>query len=98
MVTCRLGPFGCGVAECNGSPTFRDPLAGFEFKTQLPGNSNQGHEFKGSDCSAAAKTAGTLGCELPVADRWAIIEYLKTCDLNRLVLPKAEACHDLDER
>ena len=86
------------VTECNGSPTFRDPLAGFEFKTQLPGNSNQGHEFKGSDCSAAAKTAGTLGCELPVADRWAIIEYLKTCDLNRLVLPKAEACHDLDER
>ncbi len=77
------------LLECSGSPTFRDPLAGFEFKTQLPGNSNKGHEFQGSDCSVTAKTAGTLGCELPVADRWAIIEYLKTCDLDRLVIRNA---------
>ena len=84
------------VSECNGSPTFRDPLGGFEFKTQLPGNSMAGHEFKGSDCGPAAKGAGTLGCELPVADRWAIIEYLKTCDLERSVIRDAPACRDLD--
>ncbi len=84
------------VADCAGPQTYRDPLAGFEFKTQLPGNSNQGHEFQGSVCGAAARVNGTLGCELPVADRWAIIEYLKTCDLDRLVLRNAPACHDLD--
>jgi hypothetical protein len=84
------------VAECNGSATFRDPLGSFEFKTQLPGNSMAGHEFKGSDCGPAAKGAGTLGCELPVADRWALIEYLKTCDLERSVIRDAPACRDLD--
>jgi hypothetical protein len=84
------------TADCLSSSIFRDPLGGFEFKTQLPGNSNQGHEFRGSDCSAVARTAGTLGCELPVDDRWAIIEYLKTCDLDRLVIRNAPACHDLE--
>ena len=84
------------VAECNGSPTFRDPLAGFDFRTQFPGNSNQGHAFSGADCGATARSRGILGCELPVADRWAIIEYLKTCDLDRLVIRNAPVCHDLE--
>lgn len=86
------------VAECGGAPTIRDPLAGFEFKTQLPGNGNQGHEFSNSkNCGATAKDPGILGCELPVDDRWAIIEYLKTCDLDRLVMRKPLDCHDFEE-
>lgn len=84
------------VAECTGAPTFRDPLAGFEFKTQLPGNGNQGHEFSGSDCGATTKPSGVLGCELPPADRLALIEYLKTCDLERLVIRDAPVCRDLE--
>jgi hypothetical protein len=85
------------VAECGGSPTFRDPLAGFEFKTQLFGNGNQGHEFRTSpNCGATVKEAGILGCEISHEDRLALIEYLKTCDLDRLVLREAPVCRDLD--
>lgn len=85
------------VTECTGSPGSLDPLAGFEFRTELPGNSNRGHEFRnGADCSGPTRTAGTLGCELPPADRWAIIEYLKTCDLDRLVLRDSPVCRDLE--
>lgn len=84
------------VAECNGSPNFRDPLVGFEFKTHLPGNGNQGHDFSGSDCGATTKASGVLGCELPVDDRKAIIEYLKTCDLERFVIRDAPDCRDLE--
>ena len=84
------------VSECNDSPTFRDPLVGFEFKTHLPGNSMEGHEFKGVDCGSGVTEPGVLGCEIPIADRWAIIEYLKTCDLDRLVLHDAPACRDLE--
>jgi len=86
-------------AECQNPSMPRDPLAGFEFKTFLPGNSNRGHEFKNSpNCLANSKESGILGCELSPDQRWAIIEYLKTCDLDRLVMPNAQACHDLDER
>ena len=84
------------VSECNDSPTFRDPLVGFEFRTHLPGNSMEGHEFKGSDCGSVVAGAGVLGCEIPIADRWAIVEYLKTCDLDRLVIHDAPACRDLE--
>lgn len=84
------------VSECHDSPTFRDPLAGFEFKTQLPGNSMEGHEFKGSHCGSEVAEPGVLGCEIPIADRWAIIEYLKTCDLDRLVIRNAPVCRDLE--
>ncbi|MGB4893577.1 MAG: hypothetical protein WBO94_03655, partial [Nitrospira sp.] len=66
------------------------------FKTHLPGNSMEGHEFKGSDCGSVVAGAGVLGCEIPIADRWAIVEYLKTCDLDRLVLHDAPACRDLE--
>jgi hypothetical protein len=52
------------VSECNDSPTFRDPLVGFEFKTQLPGNSMEGHEFKGADCgSGVAERRCTRMCD-----------------------------------
>ena len=90
---------GYAAAECQSPSTPRDQLAGFEFNTFLPGNNNRGHEFKNSpNCLANSKESGILGCELSPDQRWAIIEYLKTCDLDRLVMPKAEACHDLDER
>ncbi len=85
------------VTECSGSSTFRDPLGAYELRTQLPGNGNGGHEFKNTpDCGKGIKEGGVLGCELPVADRWAIIEYLKTCDFDRLVLKDSPACHDLE--
>lgn len=85
------------IGECGGSPTFHDSLAGFEFKTQFFGNGNQGHEFSNSpNCGAAVKNPGILGCELSAADRWALIEYLKTCDLDRWVLRDAPVCRDLE--
>ncbi len=68
----------------------------FIFDTTLPGNSNAGHEFRNDDraghaftrpeeCEALSKhgTNGILGCALSAADRKAVIEYLKTCDLWR---------------
>ncbi|MET0514488.1 MAG: hypothetical protein ABW047_04050, partial [Nitrospiraceae bacterium] len=85
------------IGECNGSPTFRDPLGGFEVKTQLPGNGNRGHEFRNSrKCAMTDKEDGILGCEIPHEKRLAIIEYLKTCDLDRLVLKASPPCHDLE--
>ena len=36
---------------------------GFRYDTSVPGNSNEGHEY---------------GTALSVADKWAVIEYLKT--------------------
>ncbi len=82
--------------NCTGLPASPKQPVRFEFKTFLPGNSNRGHEFTNtSDCDGA-KSGGVLGCELPVDDRWAIIEYLKTCDLERLILPKAPACANFD--
>jgi mono/diheme cytochrome c family protein len=45
---------------------------GFEFRTDEPGNSNAGHEFRN------AKGKGVIGPELTDEERWAIIEYLKT--------------------
>jgi hypothetical protein len=44
----------------------------FEFRTDLQGNSNAGHEFR----KGAGK--GVIGRELTEEERWAIIEYLKT--------------------
>lgn len=46
---------------------------GFLLDTQFTGNSNQGHEFKGDGTGR-----GVVGPELPEADRWALVEYLKT--------------------
>ena len=47
-----------------------------EFRTAWPGNSNRGHEFANTADCDSAKGNGILGCELPVDDRLAIIEYL----------------------
>ena len=46
---------------------------GFEFRTNQVGNSNGGHEFRNAPLGN-----GVIGPELTDADRWAIIEYLKT--------------------
>ena len=43
----------------------------FEFRTDQPGNSNTGHEFRNG------KGKGIIGPELSDEERWAIIEYLK---------------------
>jgi len=45
---------------------------GFEFRTDQPGNSNAGHEFRNTPGK------GVIGPELSDDERWAIIEYLKT--------------------
>ena len=56
------------------------------FNARLPGNSNAGHEFKDvegcQDFITKGGKNGVLGCELRDYERWAIIEYLKTCDLE----------------
>ena len=44
----------------------------FEFRTDQPGNTNVGHEFR----NGAGK--GVIGPELTDDERWAIIEYLKS--------------------
>jgi mono/diheme cytochrome c family protein len=44
----------------------------FEYRTDQPGNSNLGHEFRNTPGK------GRIGPELSDEDRWAIIEYLKT--------------------
>jgi len=86
------------IGECNGNPTFRDPLGGFEVKAQVPGNGNRGHEFRNSPkCAMTGKEDGVLGCEISMHDRLAIIEYLKTCDLDQVVLKDLPPCHDLKE-
>jgi hypothetical protein len=87
---------GFAVEECTGAPASRDLLGGFEYRTQLPGNGNKGHEFADTlDCDSS-KSSGVLGCAIPESDRWAIIEYLKTCDLDRLVMENAPVCRDLE--
>ena len=51
-----------------------DPLEGAtEFRTDLPGNSNAGHEF-----NDGAKGNGVIGRKLSEEERMQIIEYLKT--------------------
>jgi uncharacterized protein (DUF2235 family) len=51
-----------------------DPLKGAtEFRTDLPGNSNAGHEF-----NDGPKGNGTIGRRLSEEERLQIIEYLKT--------------------
>ncbi|HMU29525.1 MAG TPA: hypothetical protein PKD43_05485, partial [Nitrospira sp.] len=80
-------------ANPSQSPTLPPRL---EFRTALPGNSNRGHEFANTPDCDSAKSNGVLGCELPVNDRLAVIEYLKTCDLDRLILPNAPACPNFD--
>ena len=51
-----------------------DPLKGAtEFRTDLPGNSNAGHEFKDGP-----KGNGVIGRKLSEEERTQIIEYLKT--------------------
>jgi mono/diheme cytochrome c family protein len=56
-----------------------------QFNTAFRGNANSGHEFVDADGCNPRPTKegkgavnGILGCELSDADRWAIIEYLKT--------------------
>jgi mono/diheme cytochrome c family protein len=65
-----------------GSKTF-DPIrvgrenvqlsGGYEFDTSLPGNKNTGHEF-----NDRPKGNGIIGPKLSEADRWALVEYLKS--------------------
>ena len=54
---------------------------GFRFDTRVPGNSNIGHEFRAGhvpyDEQNPQPQYGVLGPELSVADRYALIEYLK---------------------
>jgi len=45
---------------------------GFEFRTDVNGNSNAGHEFKNAPLGK-----GVIGPELTDDERWQIIEYLK---------------------
>ncbi len=45
---------------------------GFLFDTQLPGNSNAGHAFQ------SGNGKGIIGPELSVAERYALIEYMKS--------------------
>jgi len=46
---------------------------GFEFRTSVAGNSNAGHEFRDGP-----RGRGVIGPLLTDAERWAIIEFLKT--------------------
>ena len=45
----------------------------FLFDTSLVGNSNQGHSFQDGP-----RTKGVIGRQLTEAERWALIEYLKS--------------------
>jgi cytochrome c5 len=77
--------------------------SGFNFIAAKHGNSNKGHEF--TDYDKAGKKfstdrcrqfktrggeGGVLGCALTHQERLAIIEYLKTCDLNAWLEPRSE--------
>jgi hypothetical protein len=88
---------GFAIKECTDSSP-RDSIVGFEFKTALPGNGNRGHEFRGEgeQCETNSKKDGVLGCEIAPENRLAIIEYLKTCDLDRLVLKDLPHCRDTE--
>jgi hypothetical protein len=55
-----------------GFQTGQSPGA-FEFRTNVSGNSNAGHEFRDG-----ARGRGVIGPLLTDDERWAIIEYLKT--------------------
>jgi hypothetical protein len=46
---------------------------GFQFRTNITGNSNAGHEFRDGP-----RVKGVIGPLLTEAERWAIVEYLKT--------------------
>lgn len=65
----------------NGNRLFDRKMVGYDsspvaniipFDTQLPGNSNQGHEF--NDGSGK----GIIGRKLTETERWELVEYLKT--------------------
>lgn len=88
---------GLSVKECDPNAGPPGPLTGFKFDTSLPGNGNGGHEFADSPNCGGPASNGILGCQIPQEDRYAIIEYLKTCDLDRLVIRDAPACRDLEE-
>ena len=45
----------------------------FKFETNIPGNSNAGHEFRDGP-----RTNGVIGPALSDQERWDLIEYLKT--------------------
>ncbi len=85
---------GYKVIECD--PTAPGPPGGFRFETYLPGNANGGHEFTNTPTCNGPTNNGVVGCELPVEDRMAIIEYMKTCDLDRRVIRGAPVCRDLE--
>ena len=87
---------GYAVMECDKDPRLSGQQTVFKFETYLPGNGNGGHEFANTPDCFSPGTNGILGCELPVDDRRAIIEYLKTCDLDRLVIRDATVCQDLE--
>ncbi len=88
---------GFKFGECGGNGSSRDAADRFQFNTHMPGNGNRGHEFKNTPkCATAEKEDGVLGCEIPHEQRLEIIEYLKTCDLDRLVLADLPPCRDLD--
>ena len=75
----------------------------FRFDTTLPENSHAGHEFRKDDHAGHTFTQeecksfenggknGILGCELSRSQRLAIIEYLKTCDLDDVAWDQQEA-------
>ncbi len=85
------------VQECTGNPGLRDPLSGFELKTALPANGNAGHQFANTaGCAAEHKEPGVLGCEIPPEDRFALLEYLKTCDLEDVEWKQTNPCRDLE--
>ena len=88
------------VSECGQTPAHGDPAGGFDFNTLLPGNSNRGHEFRNTPrCGTDDKEDGVLGCEIKPEHRVAIIEYLKTCDLDLLVVEKdPRPCQDVEQR
>jgi hypothetical protein len=74
-----------------------DVAGGFVFDTKQIGNSNAGHEFRNDDhhghvftpedCALLRRQgrSGVLGCQLSPGQRRALIEYLKTCDLDEVV-------------
>jgi hypothetical protein len=85
------------VQECTGHPALRDPVGGFELKTALPANGNAGHQFTNTaGCAAERKEPGVLGCEIPPEDRFALLEYLKTCDLEDTEWKQTNPCRDLE--
>lgn len=87
---------GVVAGDCPIPPQLPSAPPRLDFRTTWPGNSNRGHEFTNTPDCDSTKSNGVLGCELPVEDRLAIIEYLKTCDLDRLILPNPPVCRNFD--